>query len=203
MHNKNYTLSDLFSNKDLRGKLPFIQYKETVKDDGKISVRTKILTVASFVYDTAKKSGKPFYSNYTPTKNQNLIIINGTLKEDTTLDMAFMSVYNGLLAKRMILQWTASNMTMIRKALKESMRIKRETGEEPKLYLTISTIDSIKFMNNNQISRIMTEVMNNLFYGDNFPITQSKFQVDRIKTKSSLSYQDAKNKWQKYVGYGR
>ena len=58
-------------------------------------------------------------------------------------------------------------------------------------------------MSNNQISKIMTEVMNNLFYGDNFPITQTKFQVDRIKTKSSLTYQDAKDKWQKYVGYGR
>lgn len=199
VYSRQFTLSDIFSNKELRAKLPYIQYKETEKEDGKISVRTKMLSISAFTYDVSKKSARPYYNPFVPRKNGNNIVIKGVLNEGYQLGQVVDDIYTELLAKRMIIQWTANNMGIIRKALKEGKKTQRIEGKEPKLALKISSIDQIKFMNNSQITYFIDDVMKNIVYGDDFPQTQNKYNVEKLIPKN-VDYQTAVERWNQNTG---
>lgn len=199
VYSRQFTLSDIFSNKELRGKLPYIQYKETEKEDGKISVRTKMLSISAYTYDVSKKSARPYYNPFVPRKNGNNIVIKGVLSEGYQLGQVVDDIYTELLAKRMIIQWTANNMGIIRKALKEGKKAQRIEGKEPKLALKISSIDQIKFMNNSQITYFIDDVMKNIVYGDDFPQTQNKYNVEKLIPKN-VDYQTAVERWNQNTG---
>lgn len=199
-----FSLTDIFNNRKLRDKIPLINYKEKVTEDGKITTRTNAKTVNRQVFDTATSAARPFYSPIFTTRNQNTMVISGNLVGDH--DNAVDAVYNALQSKKSLLIWTANNADMIRSALKESEKNKRNYGINSKLYLRVQSMQQIEGMSKPQIQELMQNIMENIVYGDDFPLTQKKFNVQgtnyyRENTKNYfLSYEQRKARWKNRVG---
>ena len=132
---QNFTLTDIFNNKKLKDKIPLINYKEKELENGKISRRTNAKSVNRQVFDTATSAARPFYKPMITTRSGDLMIISGELIGDH--DGAVDAVYNALQSKKSILVWTANNADMIRSALKEAEKNRRNFGISSKLYLRV------------------------------------------------------------------
>ena len=195
---QNFTLADIFNNKKLRDKLPLINYREKELENGKVSRRTNAKTVNRQVYDTAKSSARPFYKPMVATQSGNTLIIGGELVGE--LDSVVDAVYNALLAQKQIILWTANNADMVRDALKESEKNRRNNGLNSQLYLRVQSMQQIEGMSKPQIQALMSDIMENIVYGDDFPATQKKWNVQDISVKSPYNYTQRKEKWKQKVG---
>ena len=193
-----FSLKDIFNNKKLANKLPLINYKEKELDSGKVQVRTSPKSIASLVYETSVKTARPFYKPFLPSKNGNIITLNGNLLEDD--DVVVDSVYNALLSKRSIMIWTVNNVDMIRSAIKESERNKRLYGINSKLYLKANSMQSIESLSKSQMQVLLNDIMENIIYGDDFPETQKKFHVKQLNVNSPLSYEQRRLQWKQKIG---
>ena len=195
---QNFTLTDIFNNKKLKDKIPLINYKEKELENGKIFRRTNSKTVNRQVFDTATSAARPFYKPIKTTNSGDTIIISGELVGDH--DGAVDAVYNALQAKRAILIWTANNADMIRSALKEAEKNKRNFGINSKLYLRVQSMQQIEGMTKPQIQALMSDIIENIVYGDDFPETQKKYGVDKLAVKSPYNYNQRKLLWKYKVG---
>lgn len=193
-----FTLTDIFNNKKLKDKLPLINYKEKELENGKISRRTNAKTVNRQVFDTATSAARPFYKPIKTTRSGDTMIISGEMVGDH--DSAVEAVYNALLAKRQILIWTANNADMVRYALKEAEKNKRNNGINSKLYLRVQSMQQIEGMSKQQIQALMSDIMENIVYGDDFPETQRKFAVENIQVNSPYNYRQRQLRWKYKVG---
>ena len=193
-YSKNFSLQDLFNCKELKNVLPLVNYREKTTEDGKIQRRTRIKTVPFVVYETAKKSAKPFYSPFTPTKSGLHIELGGTLIGD--YNTCYESVYKALVGVKYTLSFTANNIDMIRSAIKESAK----EGQTPKLYLRANSIQEIKGMSKQKLYTLMDDIMQNIFYSNDYPKTKAKFKVSEIPIKSPFTYEQRKERWQNKVG---
>jgi len=193
-----FTLTDIFNNKNLKDKLPLINYKEKELENGKISRRTNAKTVNRQVFDTATSAARPFYKPIITTRSGDTMIISGELVGSH--DGAVEAIYNALLAKRSILIWTANNADMVRSALKEAEKNKRSGGLGSKLYLRVQSMQQIEGMSKREIQALMSDIMENIVYGDDFPMTQKKFAVDKISVNSPFNYEQRKIRWKFKVG---
>ena len=195
---QNFTLTDIFCNEKLKNKIPFITYKEKELESGRLSQRTSIKTVNRQVFDTATTAARPFYKPLITNRNGDTMIISGEMIGDQ--DDAVDAVYNALYAKRLLLLWTANNAEMVRSALKEAQKNKRNNGINSKLYLRAQSMQQIEGMNNKELQALLTNVMENIIYGDDFPATQKKFKVEEFLTDSPLNYEQRKLRWKYRVG---
>ena len=193
-----FTLTDIFNNPKLKDKLPLINYKEKKLENGKISRRTNAKTVNRQVFDTATSAARPFYKPLVTTRSGDTMIIGGELVGDH--DGAVEAVYNALLAKKAVLVYTANNADMIRSALKEAEKNKRNNGINSKLYLRVQSMQQIEGMSKYQIQALMSDIMENIVYGDDFPQTQKKFGVDKLSVNSPYNYEQRVKIWKNKVG---
>lgn len=193
-----FTLTDIFNNKNLKNKIPLINYKEKELENGKISHRANAKTVNRQVFDTAASAARPFYKPIKTKRNGDIMIIGGELVGDH--DMAVEAVYNALLAKQQLLVFTANNADMIRSALKETEKNKRKLGQNSKLYLQVQSMQQIEGMTQSQIQSLINDVMENIFYGDDFPATQKKYGVEQLDIGSKYDYNQRKLIWKNKVG---
>lgn len=197
-YNQNFTLTDIFNNKNLKGKLPLINYKETLYTDGKLTTRTNAKSVNRVIFDTAISAARPYYSPINATRGGNILEISGEMVGDH--DACVDAVYNAIMAKRSILIWTANNADMVRSALKEAEKNRRYFGIQSKLYLRAGSMQQIEAMSKPQIQALMADIMENIFYGDNFPETQKKYNVKNIDVGSYFSYEERKRRWKEKIG---
>ena len=195
---QNFTLVDIFNNKKLRNKIPLINYREKELENGKISRRTNAKTVNRQVFDTAKSSARPYYKPMVARQSGDTLVIGGELVG--SLDDAVNAVYDGLMAKKQLLIFTANNADMIRDALKEAEKNRRNYGIQTKLYLRVQSMEQIEGMTEKQLSYLMNDIMENIVYGDDFPATQKKWNVQEMAVKSPYNYEQRKEKWQQKVG---
>ena len=195
---QNFTLTDIFNNKKLKNKIPLINYKEKELENGEISRRTNVKTVNRQVFDTATSAARPFYKPIKTTRSGDTMIISGELVGDH--DGAVDAVYNALQSKKSILIWTANNADMIRSALKEAEKNKRVRGINSKLYLRAKSMQQIEGMSNKEIEALMNNIMENIYYGDDFPETQKKYNVPNLDVKSKYNYKQRKLRWKYRVG---
>lgn len=193
-----FTLLDIFNNKNLKDKLPLINYKETIKEDGKVSVRTNAKTVNRMVFDTATSAARPFYKPILTTRTGDSMEIGGNLVGDQ--DACVDAVYNRLMAQRVVLIWTANNKDMIRDALKESEKARRRMGIGCKLWLRAKSMKEIEGMSRPQLQELLRDVMDNIFYGDDYPATQKKWNVENLPSVDRHSYEENKKIWKNKVG---
>lgn len=193
-----FSLKDLFNNPALKNKLPFVNYKEKELDTGKISVRTGLKTVNRQVFDTSTSAARPYYKPIKTIRSGNMMIIGGELVGDH--DEAVDAVYNALLGQTQLLSFTANNANMIRDALKEAEKNKRQYGIDSKLYLRAQSITEIQGMTQKQLGGLMQNIMENIVYGDNFPKTQSKYRVEDFEIGSPYNYEQRKLRWKFKVG---
>lgn len=193
-----FTLTDIFNDKNLRGKIPLINYKETEREDGKVSVRTNAKSVRQLVYDKARSSARPYYKPLEASKAGATIIISGNLVG--SLDDAHNAVYEGIKNMRSLLVWTANNADMIRSALKEGEKNRRKYGTTSKLYLRAQSLTEIENMSEPQLRALINDIMENIFYGDDFTETKKKFGVESLPIKGGLTYEQRQQNWKRKVG---
>lgn len=195
---QNFTLADIFNNQNLKNKLPMINYKEKTVEDGKVSYRTDLKTVNRRVLETAKSAARPFYKPMIATQSENMLTISGTLVGDH--NNAVDAVYSALQGQKQLMLWTANNAYMIRDALKESEQNKRNNGIDCKLYLRAQSMQQIQGMSRPQIIALLTDIMDNIIYGDDFPITQKKWQVESAPDNSHYTYAQRRENWKQKIG---
>jgi hypothetical protein len=196
MYQQKFTLKDIFNNQKLKGKLPLINYKEVLQENGKYSKRTNAKTINTLVYDTSVKSARPFYKPLKATRNEDTVIIGGNLVGNQ--DDAVNAIYQALLAQRMLMIWTANNGDLIRSALKESEKKQKLYGENAKLFLRVGSMQEIESMNNKQLASLMNDITKNLYYSDDFPDTQKKYNLKDIQV-GVYDYNQQKLKWKRKV----
>ena len=197
-YSQTFTLKDIFNNKNLKNKLPLINYKEKELENGKISRRTNLKSVNRQAFDTATSAARPFYKPILTQRQGDVMVISGNLVGDH--DQAVDAVYNSLKAIRSMLIWTANNAEMIRSALKESEKAKSQYGITPKLYLRAKSMKEIEGMTRPQLQALMENIMENIVYGDNFGQTQKRFNVEQLPIKSPYTYEQRKLRWKYKVG---
>lgn len=196
-YSQNFTLKDIFNNKNLKDKLPLVNYKEKELENGKISQRTNAKTINRFVFDTATSAARPFYKPIKTTRSGDFMIISGEMVGDH--DEAVDAVYNALQSKRVLFIWTANNVKMIRDALKESEKNKNN-GVATKLYLRVQSMQQIEGMTRQQIQALLQNIMENIVYGDDFPKTQKKYGVENWNLSNKFNYNQLKLRWKNRVG---
>lgn len=188
-----FTLTDIFNNKKLAGKLPLINYKEVMRENGGISRRTNAKSVNRLVFDISVKSARPYYKPLKATRSGDNMFIGGNLVKDH--NEAVNAIYNAILAQKQLISLTANNMDMIRNALKEGQRNIERYGATSKLYLKINSMQEIENMNRSQINGLINDIMANIMYGDDFPKTQAKWNVE----KNINNYERKKQEWKRKV----
>lgn len=197
-----FTLKDIFNNKKLAGKIPLINYREREREDGKTMVRTSPKSVPRLVYDTSVRAARPFYKPLTPSKAGNTIIIEGKLVGDH--NAAVDAVYAALVAQKQVMKWTVNNADIIRDALKEAEKNSRLYGFSSKLYLRAQSMQEIEGMSKPQIQALMTDIMENIVYGDDFPKTKKKWGVENFdaipQRGRMLDYEQLRQRWKIKVG---
>jgi hypothetical protein len=197
-YSRTFTLKDLFNDKSLSNKFPMVNYKETTTDLGKVSRRTNMKTVPYVVYDIAVKAARPYYKPLKPRKSGGSIFLEGNLNDDLTV--AYKAVYCAVVESKDMISITANNMDLIRSALKESEKKKASFGETDKLYLRVQSKEQIKGMSKREIAALLNNIMENIYYSDDFIETQKKYGLADMPTGSPYSYEERKNAWQRRVG---
>lgn len=193
-----FSLQNLISDKQFKKVLPYISYKETEGENGKLSQRTQVLTVRHQIFDTAISTAKVFYNNLTTARTENQLILDGELEFDH--DQVVDAVYTSIKRIRPMLIWTANTSNMLRYALKEAGRNKHNFGIDSKLYLRAQSAEEIKGMSRAQAQELLSNIVDNIVYGDNFPETQKKFMVDKIAGRGKYTYEQERENWKRKVG---
>ena len=195
-YTQNFTLTDIFNNKKLRGKLPLINYKETLKENGKVSTRTSPKTINRFVFDTATSSARPFYNPIETHRSGNQMTISGNLIGDHNACVD--AIYNDLQSKKSLFIWTVNNVDMIRDALKEGEKNKKKYGFSSKLFLRQQSMQQIEGLTKREIQALMKDIMDNIIFSGNFPQTQKKYGVQDWNFE--YGYAGEKLRWKYRVG---
>ena len=195
---QNFSLTDIFNNKKLKNKIPLINYKEKELENGKISRRTNAKTINRLVFDISTSAARPFYKPIKTHRAGNRLEIGGNLVGDH--NSAVEAVYNALISQKQVMIYTVNNADMIRSALKEAEKNKRKYGIDTKLKLRAQSMQEIEGMSKKQIQALLSDIMENIVYGDNFPETQKKYGVENLPVKSPYNYKQRQQIWRNKVG---
>lgn len=193
VYSQNFDLIDIFTNKELRGKLPIISYKYK---DGVVRTRTK--SISDYVLWLSRQSARPYYSKMLAYKSDDIITINGIMTGD--IDECVDSVYRYLVANKNMLEATANDILLIRDALKEAEYNKRTFGQSTKLYLKQKSIAEIKNLNKRQIMGFIRDVENNIEYSGNYPKTLAKWGKWLLRDDTNSNAIRRKRYWEEKVG---
>ena len=192
-YSRHFTLADIFNNKKLADKLPLVNYKERTTGDLKTSRTTSMKTLSAFVYEKSVIAATPFYEPLKAQKSGDIIVLGGNLVGDR--NEAVEAVYGALVASKFLMEFTVNNMEMIRSALKEGER----TKPAPKLYLKYNSMAQIEGLDKKGLKTLMQDIMENLYYSDDYGKTQEKFGV-RNRVINLFSYERNKERWARKVG---
>jgi hypothetical protein len=205
-YEQRFTLNDIFTNKRIRDRFGvYVDLKskyerKTIGGTGTntVAVNTQMANVSDIVFNTSVGAAQPYYSNMSAARNGAETVISGELR--LTLDGAHEAVYNAIVGARMAIQWTANNMGAVRDALKEGEK-QSPFGNRPKLWLRQKSMESVYALNNQQFSVFLGDVMNNLYFGDQFPKTQKKLvgDMNTFTARMGFDYKQAKADWQRKV----
>lgn len=193
-----FSLTDIFNNKKLKDKLPLINYREKELENGKISRRTSPKSINRLVFDISTSAARPYYKPIKTHRAGDVMEISGNLVGDH--DGAVEAVYNALVSQKQVMIYTVNNTDMIRSALKEAEKNKRKFGINSKLYLRVQSMQEIEGMTKKQIQGLLNNIMENIFYGDDFPETQKKYGIENLNLGSALNYKQRKLQWKFKVG---
>lgn len=197
-YSQNFTLTDIFNNKRLKGKIPLINYKEIEREDGKVSRRTNAKTINRLVFDISTSAARPYYKPITTHRSGNTMVISGNLVGDH--NAAVEAIYNALQSQKQVMSYTVNNADIIRSALKEAEKNKRNYGVDSKLYLRAQSMTEIEGMTKKQIQALIDNIMENIFYGSDFPETQKKYGVENLPVKSPYDYKQRQEQWKRKIG---
>ena len=165
MYNKLFTLSDLFHNQDLKGVLP----------QAKISTSKKGYTSVSFKYDIdeiimyCRIGGMPYMKNI-GFSFPNELIMTGELRKHATIQQAYdgvLSTLKGASGSLTLLGSYRNEIQDVMRNIHKSDRYKIDKSE-PKLYLRITSLEEIKYMNDKQKQALINNIVENIYFSDDF-----------------------------------
>ena len=182
-----FTLKDIFTNKNLKDKIPMIDITTNQGEN-----------IVDQVFNISVASANRYFRPIVASKTGDRIQIGGTLVGD--VNEAINSVYSALMSNQLLLTYTCNNANMIRDALKESEKFKKKSGFSAKLFLRAQSMQEIEGMNKKQIQALLNNVMENIIFGDNFPMTQKKYGVENFIFNNQLSYEQNKLRWKYRIG---
>ena len=84
--------------------------------------------------------------------------------------------------------------------MKETERNKRTFGIDSKLYLRVQSMEQIQGMSMAQRQALLKDIVDNVYFGDDFPETQKKFRVDELVEGGIYNYKQEKENWKRKVG---
>ena len=199
-YTENFTLTDIFNNKELEGKLPLINYRDYMAitpEGSKFYNKTSVQTIRKQIFDGSIHMARFYYKPLKVVKSRNMLILDGNLVYDH--DSCVNDIYDNLVGMKPMLSYTANNVDMIRSAIKEAEKNKRLYGLNSKLFLRQQSMMEIKGLTNRQRQNFMNDVMSNILFGDNFPITQKKFKVSELNY-GQKDYATLRKAWREKVG---
>ena len=197
-YNRNLSLIDIFNDKSLQNKLPLVRYNVYDMGNGEPNIRTRMLTLGSFVYRLAQRGARPYYKPLVTRKFADNIYIGGKLIGG--LEEATNSVYETILANKGLLEMTVNQMDMIRDAVKEAEQNKRLYGRESKLYLRVNSTQSIKNLNDRQVNMLMRDIIDNIEYSGNYPKTLAKWRKLLQIEDKNVNFNRRQRNWENKVG---
>lgn len=198
MYRQKFTLSDLFMNDKLKDVLPQVKVKEIQNEDGDVGYRNKgINNITTFLRQyaimSARNSMKTIHSNTT----DDTITISGKLKSNYTIYNTYDDVLRTLQMNAYMMTMMGNNGNVIAKALQQTKINAKYLGYEPKLYLTINSLEEIKSMDRMQKGKFMKDVMENIYFSDDF----KKVREPRME-KGNFIY-NARNELRDYASLKR
>lgn len=198
MYRQKFTLSDLFMNKDLKDVLPQMKIKEIYNEEGDVGYKNKgVDNITTFIRQYAimgaRNSMKTIHSN----TSDDTIIISGKLKSNYTIHNTYDDVLRTLQMNAYMMSMVGNNGNVIAKALQQTKINAKYLGYEPKLYLTINSLDEIKSMDRMQKGKFMKDVMENIYFSDDF----KKVREPRME-KGNFIY-NARNELRDYASLKR
>lgn len=192
-YSQTFTLRDIFNNPKLKNKMPQVNYKEFEREDGNISIRTAPKSVRKQVFEISKMRAKPYFKPLIVQQTDTQIILGGNMTGD--INRCINDIYYGLQSQKYMLSFTANNTDMIRDALKEAEKNKRKYGNSSRLYLRVRSMQEIQGMSKAQINGLMDNIMENIIFGDDYPMTQKKYGVETFD-----NYARLKQNWKTRIG---
>lgn len=174
MYKQLFTLSDLFNNKDLKGYLPQIEFKEYTKNDKIYSSSKGFNYLFDEIVMYARIGAMPYMSNVKITRSTTSndgFYVDGKLRKNATLQLAYDSVLSTL-------QGASGSLTLLGSygdTIEGMMREIRKTSKyrmgdksEPKLWLRINSLQEIKSMNKQQKDALLKNIIENIYFSDDF-----------------------------------
>ncbi len=215
VYNNKYRLDDFFNDnsilpqfaldevEQLKGKEVRKYKKGLSKEKGEFNSYSEDLV--NLVYQIALNGAYSDFNDVLGIVADTTIEISGNLKRRHTTNMAVKNIYNNLNTYKGMLSQIISNYSMLREAIDYS----RKLTKKPRLYLTLTSIRSLKnleFFGNKTAARtkLMTEIMQNLYFNDAFKPLQEKYGIRQqkiIRDRNILrNYDYEKERWEKRVG---
>ncbi len=178
MYQKKFTLTDLFNNDELKGVLPQVHTRITKKksgfkfDDGReIYFRNtwhKFDDAIDMVLQSARKGASNSMRNITIKKPMYMTaFIDGKIRKGMTLHNAYNDVLNAIKQNTYMMNiMGANNGRLIRETME---RIANKGYDyQPKLYLTINSLEQIKAMDRATKAKFLRSVIENIYFNDEF-----------------------------------
>ena len=207
MYSKKFTLYDLFYNPDLKGVLPQarIRTKELeltsekkVRTIEKVSFDDYLDQIISIATKTAKKTMKNVKVN---TNAYMVALIKGTLRKGCYITNTYNDVYMTLRNNAYMVSFFYTNREKIAKCMLESEIILGANREKNRLYLRINSLEEIKGFDRMEMAKFLKDVMENLYFNDNFIKTENAF--DRLKLEKSMFIKNARNQMSSWANLKR
>ena len=212
-YTRKYTLDDLFIdsnvnlpqfNKDkqkLVGKdrKTFINNLKSNKKDS-----LDMNGIVDMIYQLANVGAVNHYKTMSNNVNGTNITINGNLKRQHTLTMAVDDVYLSVASNKGLLKQMISNYNIINDAIELSSNLK----VKPKLYLTLKTKSQLKYYSifgsiEKGRANLITQVMENIYFNDDFKVIQEKYNIKNKRMILGTHYKNydrQKMLWEQKVG---
>lgn len=184
-----FSLEDLFENETVKNKLPFLQSEGNDENED---------VLAQNVFQFVKVSAKSVLNNFNASYIGNSIVLD--VGSDYELDSLVDKIYDDLLLSKSNIETSILNHEIIESAVNESKSNRRRYGINSKLYLKAQSVQQISGMNEKQIEELINNILENIYFGDNFPQTQKKFNLSDLKIYGRHSYEERKKQWKQMVG---
>lgn len=204
-YSRKFTLRDIFNNEDLRKHIPQVKMAKSTNKKEKKGKYDNYTSLVQNVMVYAENTAKGFFSEYKTSLNGDDILIDGKLKENCYVNGIVSNIVAKLESMKEFLASIISNADIIESAISDSIRIKNNSGKEPKLYLRLNDLREIKHMSDTQKKYLIQNIMENIYFNDDFQMTQRNKNLARgnyvISTRNFInSYDSLKTRWERKVG---
>lgn len=208
MYSKKFTLYDLFNNKDLRGYLPQAKIRTSKfvsSINGKEYRQIESIKFDDYIdqiVEISKRTARITMKNVKANTNAYMVaLIKGTLRKGYSITNTYNDVLMAIRNNAYMVKFFYFNREQIAKAMKETESLLGVNREKNRLYLRINSLDEIKGFDRMEMAKFLKDVMENIYFNDNFIKTENAF--DRLKLEKSMFIKNARNQMSSWANLKR